>query len=244
MGDQADERGPDSLPIDGGTDASIPARPARPTRDDTSPELTLLLNDDLDADERARRLLPMLYSQLRASARKAMSNERVDHTFDATALVHEAYLKLSGDRRIPWKNRAHFYAAAAEAMRRILIDHARSRARSESRRPLRLENMTGLADLAMSSADDITRFDDAYRKLQSISMEAAEILRMRLFAGLGVRQTAELLGVSPSTVDRRWAFVRAWIYKELRGSGSSSSSTDTESGAEAGPPDGAPDDAE
>jgi RNA polymerase sigma factor (TIGR02999 family) len=182
-----------------------------------SPESTvdLLLDETLDSSARAEKLLPLVYEQLRAIAQRAMAGERPDHTLQATALVHEAFLRLVGDREIPWAGRAHFYIAAAEAMRRILLDHARARGRVKrggGRAPLAL---TDVADLATRDSREILMFDEAFRRLEGESPEAAAIVRLRFFAGLGVDQTAEALGVSASTVDRRWAFARAWLFRQL-----------------------------
>ncbi len=180
-----------------------------------SPTLSILLDETKDSAQRVECLLPFVYDQLRAVAQRALTAERPDHTLEATALVHEAYLKLVGEREIPWASRAHFYVAAAEAMRRILLDHARARGRVKrggGRARLTLSDVTDLA----TKPDEIVRFDDAFRRLEGESPEAAAIVRLRFFAGLSVEQTAEALGVSTSTVDRRWAFARAWLYQAFR----------------------------
>ncbi len=180
-----------------------------------SPTLAILLDETKDSAHRVECLLPLVYDQLRAVAQRALAAERPGHTLQATALVHEAYLKLVGEREIPWASRAHFYVAAAEAMRRILIDHARARGRVKrgggGRARLTLSDVTDLA----SKPDEIVRFDEAFGRLEGESSEAAAIVRLRFFAGLSVDQTAEALGVSTSTVDRRWAFARAWLYRIL-----------------------------
>ncbi len=180
-----------------------------------SPTLAILLDETKDSAHRVECLLPLVYDQLRAVAQRALAAERPDHTLQATALVHEAYLKLVGEREIPWASRAHFYVAAAEAMRRILIDHARARGRVKrgggGRARLTLSDVTDLA----SKPDQILRFDEAFGRLEGESPEVAAIVRLRFFAGLSVEQTAEALGLSTSTVDRRWAFARAWLYRTL-----------------------------
>ncbi len=180
-----------------------------------SQTLTILLDETKDSAQRVARLLPLVYDQLRAVAQRALAAERPDHTLEATALVHEAYLKLVGEREIPWASRAHFYVAAAEAMRRILLDHARARGRVKRGGGRARLTLSGVTDLA-SKPDEIVRFDDAFRRLDGESPEAAAIVRLRFFAGLSVEQTAEALGVSTSTVDRRWAFARAWLYQAFR----------------------------
>ena len=182
-----------------------------------SPESTLhlLLDESLDSSARAEQLLPLVYGQLRAVARRAMAGERQDHTLQATALVHEAFLRLVGDREIPWAGKTHFYVAAAEAMRRILLDHAKTRGRKKrggGRSPITL---TDVADLASADSREVLMFDEAFCRLEDESPEAAAIVRLRFFAGLGVEHTAEALGVSTSTVDRRWAFARAWLFRQL-----------------------------
>lgn len=180
---------------------------------DESKTLTILLNETLSDDERLQRLLPLVYDQLRATAQIALATERPDHTLQATALVHEAYLRLVGDRKTPWASRAHFYVAASEAMRRILLDHAKAKSRQKrggDRTRLALADVT---DLAQKDSSDILRFDDGFRRLESESPMAAAVVRLRFFAGLSVDQTAQALGLSSSTVDRRWAFARSWLFR-------------------------------
>jgi len=186
-----------------------------PVSDSQESTLHLLLDESLDSSARAEKLLPLVYDQLRAIAQRAMAGERPGHTLQATALVHEAFLKLVGDREIPWTGKAHFYVAAAEAMRRVLLDHAKARGRVKrggGRPPLAL---TSVAELAARDSYEVLMFDEAFRRLEDESPEAAAIVRLRFFAGLGVEHTAEALGVSTSTVDRRWAFARAWLYRQL-----------------------------
>jgi RNA polymerase sigma factor (TIGR02999 family) len=160
-------------------------------------------------------LLPLVYDQLRREAQRRMADERPDHTLQATALVHEAYLRLVGDRRIPWQNRAHFYAAAAEAMRRILLDHAKSRGREKrggghKRVPL------SVADVAESwNFDETLSLDEALRRLVDRDPDIGRVVELRFFAGLSIDDTAAALGVSKATVKRRWEFGRSWLYREL-----------------------------
>ena len=184
--------------------------------DEIAPELDNLLADAAAGDQRAAEdLLPLVYSQLRAVAQQRMSSERPGHTLQATALVHEAFLKLVGPRRIPWENQAQFYAAAAEAMHRVLLDHAKSRGRKKrgggkSYVPL------SVVDLAESGdSEDVVALHDAVRRLEGEDSETAQVVRLRFYAGLSVDQTAEALGISARTVDRRWKFARAWLFREL-----------------------------
>jgi RNA polymerase sigma factor (TIGR02999 family) len=148
-----------------------------------------------------------------------MGQEQTDHTLQATALVHEVYARLAGAAGRPamFANAAHFYAAAAEAMRRILIDHARARD-SDKRGGRRVKfNLSSVLDLAAApESDDILALDEALLRLEQETPEAAAVVRMRFYAGLSVDETAEALGVAPRTVDRDWAYARAWLFRELR----------------------------
>ncbi len=160
-------------------------------------------------------LLPLVYDQLRRDAQRRMADERLDHILDATALVHEAYLRLVGDRRLPWQNRAHFYAAAAEAMRRILLDHAKARGREkrgggQKRLPL------ALADVADSwDFEETLSLDEALCRLMDRDANIGQVVQLRFFSGLTIDETAEALGVSAATVKRRWEFGRTWLFREL-----------------------------
>jgi len=165
--------------------------------------------------EAAGAILPLVYAQLRAAAARQLRAERAGHTLQPTALVHEAYLKLVGPRKVPWQNRAHFYAAAAQAMRRILIDHARARgARGGGR--LRRSDFPDVAALAAGDPEEILAVDSALARLESRDPEAAAVVRLRFFAGLSVDQAAEALGVSPRTCARLWAYARASMLRDLR----------------------------
>lgn len=170
----------------------------------------------------AEQFFPAVYDQLRAAARRSLADERQGHTLQATALVHEAYVRLAGERRVPWQGRAHFYAAAAEAMRRILVDHARARAADrrggDARRAAR--GLEGLPDL--SSPEESAGFlilEEAISRLEVVDAKSAEVVRLRYFAGLDVDETAAALGVSAPSVKRAWAFARAWLRTELDGDG-------------------------
>ncbi len=161
-------------------------------------------------------LLPLVYDQLRRDAQHRMAGERADHTLGATALVHEAYLRLVGDRRLPWKNGAHFYAAAAEAMRRILLDHAKARGR-EKRGGGRKRVPLSVADIADSwNFQETLSLDEALRRLMDRDPNIGRVVQLRFFTGLSIDDTAEALGVSAATVKRRWEFGRTWLYRELR----------------------------
>ena len=168
----------------------------------------------------ARELLPLVYRSLRDLAERQMRHERSEHTLQATALVNEAYLRLVGDGDCGWESRAHFYAAAAEAMRRILIDHARSvgakkrGAGSEGIRARR--EIASVADLSddesIAHALDI---DAAIEALRRDDPRAASVVHLRFYTGLSIDETAAALGVAPSTVDREWRYARAWLLRHL-----------------------------
>ncbi|MBI4500452.1 MAG: sigma-70 family RNA polymerase sigma factor [Gemmatimonadetes bacterium] len=165
------------------------------------------------------RLFPLVYNELRVLARAHLRRERSDHTLQATALVHEAYLRLLGGVQPPWNDRQHFFRAAAEAMRRILIEHARKRGRVKrggKRQRVELSDV----DLANSGDPDrLLALDEAFRRLEEQDPQAADVVRLRFFAGLSVEETAQATGLSERTVKREWAFARAWLYDALRDTG-------------------------
>src|SRR5215475_3592074 len=165
--------------------------------------------------EAARDLLPLVYDELRKLAAHRMKGERADHTLQATGLVHEAYLRLIGNSEIDWANRAHFFHAAAEAMRRILIEHARAKfgaKRGGARKKLPLD----VVDLA-AEADptQILALDEAIFRLEQKDADAARVVRLRFYAGLSVEEIAKATGRSPRTVKRDWAFARAFLIRAL-----------------------------
>jgi RNA polymerase sigma factor (TIGR02999 family) len=168
----------------------------------------------------ASQLLPQVYDELRRLAAQRLSHEAPGLSLDATALVHEAYLRLVGDDPgRPWDNRGHFFAAAAEAMRRILIENAR--------RKHRLKRGGGRARVVLDPAliaapgasEDLLALDEALDKLAGHDPKVAELVKLRYFAGLTNRQAAEALGIAPRTADFHWAYARAWLLAELQGQG-------------------------
>ncbi|HET6249299.1 MAG TPA: ECF-type sigma factor [Tepidisphaeraceae bacterium] len=175
-----------------------------------SPSSTQPANAGVPASE----LLTLVYDELRTLARHRMANEGVAHTLQATALVHEVYLRLAGnDGR--FMSRAHFFHAAAEAMRRILIEHARAKG-SKKRGGGAKRVPMDLLDLAAAPAsDEILAFDEAFARLESETPMAAQVARLRFYAGLSIDETAEALGISPRTVDREWTYARAWLFRLL-----------------------------
>ncbi len=169
-----------------------------------------------DRPAATERLLPLVYDELRALARSHLRNERPDHTLQATALVHEAYLRLLADARPSWNDRRHFFRSAAEAMRRILIEHARARGRLK-RGGGRVAVDISAVDLATDpDLDQLLALDEAFRRLEQQDPGAADVVRLRFYAGLSVEETALATGLSERTVKREWAFARAWLYEALR----------------------------
>lgn len=163
----------------------------------------------------SEQLLPLIYAQLKELARHRMADERAGHTLQATALVHEAYLRLVGDREVRWSGRAQFFAAAAEAMRRILIDHARARGSAKRGGDLRRVPLS-VVDLASADQlDEILAVDEAVSRLEKVAADVAAVVRLRFYAGLSVQEVADALDISPRTVERQWAFARAWLFREL-----------------------------
>ncbi len=180
------------------------------------PDVTQVLaaidaGDNLAAD----RLLPLVYDELRKLAAAKMASEQPGQTLSATALVHEAYLHLVGEQQ--FENRAHFFAAAAEAMRRILIDRARQRKslkRGGDRQRLNLDNLEVAAE---QTPDDFLALDEALAKLEIKDQRKAQLVKLRFFAGMTNEQAAQALGISTSTADNDWAYARAWLRLEIEG---------------------------
>ncbi len=177
-------------------------------------DLTRLLSDIESGDpQAAEQLLPLVYDELRKLAAAKLVNEQPDQTLDATALVHEVYLRLVGDQH--FENRKHFFAAAAEAMRRILVDRARSRQsvkRGGERCRLRFDQLHLEAE---QTPAEFLALHEALNKLAALRPRQAELVKLRFFAGLTSAQAAEALGISPSTADNDWAYARAWLRLEI-----------------------------
>lgn len=160
--------------------------------------------------------MSLVYAQLRALAQRNLDTERPGHTLTATALVHEAYLRLSPGRHIPWASEAHFYVAAAQAMRHILLDHARSKRRLKRGGGQRRSPLSILDLAADQDSDVILALDKHLCRLEDEHPQAAAVVRLRFFAGLSIDRTAEVLGQSPRQVDRLWAYARAWLFRALQ----------------------------
>ena len=164
------------------------------------------------------RLLPVVYQEIRRLAGSYLRGERAGHTLQPTALAHEAYIRLAGERGLRWQNRAHFMGMAARAMREILVDHARRRGaqkRGGGLAPITLDpNMLVAGDLPVAFDD----LDRALIDLARLNERHARVVELRYFGGLTIEETAEVLGISPVTVKRDWALARSWLYRELTGS--------------------------
>ena len=179
-------------------------------------ELTVILQR-LDAGEprAADELLPLVYEELRKLASQKLARENPGQTLQATALVHEAWLRLGGDEQPAWKNRAHFFSAAAEAMRRILIDNARRKKYLRHGGGVKRVNLDGL-DLAASMDDEqLLALNEALDRLADHDSDKAQVVKLRFFAGLTNEQAAKSLGISEPTVKRHWAYARAWLFREM-----------------------------
>jgi RNA polymerase sigma-70 factor, ECF subfamily len=162
-------------------------------------------------------LLPVVYDELRRLAESQLQRERGDHTLQATALVHEAYMRLIGQRNVVWKNRAHFMAVAAQAIRRILVDHARARGsekRGGGRGRMSLDSQLEYDD---TQATDLVALDESLNRLMKLYPDKARVVELRFFGGLTVDDVAEVLGVTSRTVERHWQFARAWLFREIVG---------------------------
>ena len=182
----------------------------------TPQQVTQLLVEWSNGDQEAlEQLTPLVYGELRRLAGRYLRKERPDHTLQATALVHEAYLRLIDQRNVRWQNRAHFFGVAAQMIRRILVDHARSRhaAKRGAMAPkLSLDEAIALPD---RKEFDLVALDDALNSLAKIDPQQARIVELRFFTGLTVEETAEVLSISPATVKRDWVTAKAWLYRDI-----------------------------
>jgi RNA polymerase sigma-70 factor (ECF subfamily) len=164
----------------------------------------------------AEQLVPLIYEELRRIAGAQMGRERPGHTLQATAVVHEAYLRLAGEQQVPWQNRAHFFAIAATTMRRVLLDyarhrHARKRGGANSKK-VELDSELLIGD---DRLEEVVAVDEVLGRLAELDPEQARIVELRFFAGLSVEETAEVMGISSSTVKREWRLAKAWLDREL-----------------------------
>jgi RNA polymerase sigma factor (TIGR02999 family) len=179
-------------------------------------EVTRLLTAIEHGDSQATaELLPLVYDELRRLARSHMANERPEHTLQATALVHEAYLRLIGDDGARWNSRGHFFAAAAEAMRRILVETARRKASLKHGGQRRRIDLDSSCAVSEPLSLDLLALDEALSKLEANEPAKAAVVKLRFFAGLTMLEAADSLGISLATAERHWVFARSWLYAEL-----------------------------
>jgi RNA polymerase sigma factor (TIGR02999 family) len=183
----------------------------------TSQEITAMLRAWGDGDRAVLdQLLPLVYDELHRQAHRYLRRERANHTFQTTALIHEAYLKLVDQRAVQWQNRAHFFGIAAQAMRRILVDYARTKNRGKRGGPpadLPLEE--ALLVGATGQSIDLLALDEALTRLALVDEQQARVVELKYFSGLSIEDTAEALGISPATVKRDWQMAKAWLRHEL-----------------------------
>ena len=187
--------------------------------DSPNPEsVTRLLVAWRDGSQQALdRLIPLVYQELRAIAGRYLSHEPASHTLQSTALVHEAYVKLIGQRRVQWQNRAHFFGIAAQMMRRILVDHARRQHRDKRGGwTPKLSLDEAMAVTAPEPHLDLIALDEALTSLAMVDARGARVIELRFFSGLTIEETAEVLDISPGTVKREWSAARAWLYREVQ----------------------------
>jgi RNA polymerase sigma-70 factor, ECF subfamily len=180
-------------------------------------DVTALLSELTHGNqEAAEKLVPLVYEELKRLARFYTRRERPDHTLQTTALVHEAYLRLVGQRAANWQSRAHFFGIAAMLMRRILIDHARGRLRGKRGGTREALSLDEALVFSPERSEELVRLDEALGRLATLDPRQSRIVELRFFGGLSVQQTSAILGVSPKTVKRDWAVAKAWLHGELR----------------------------
>ena len=182
---------------------------------DVTQILSAIEHGEADA---AEQLLPLVYDELRKLAVRKMAQEKPGQTLQATALVHEAYLRLVDRKQAQhWDSRGHFFAAAAESMRRILVEKARRKGRVKHGGEMTRQDLDDVQIEASGIHEDLIALDEALNRLTDVDAQAVELVHLRYFVGLSIPDAAELLGISPRTADRLWAFARAWLRREVAG---------------------------
>lgn len=182
----------------------------------SSNDLTQLLLDLRDGNKEALdKLMPVVYDELRRLARGYLQNERREHSLQATALVNEAYLRLIGNRQMNWQSRAHFFGVAAQQMRHILVDHARTRKAAKRGGSACKVSLSQARNAAAPPALDVVALDVALDELAQLDPQQSRLVELRFFGGLSIAETAEVLNLSPATVKRHWATARAWLYQRV-----------------------------
>ncbi len=184
---------------------------------ETPADVTALLSEFTRGNPEAEsKLISLVYDELRRLANGYMRRERTGHTLQATALVHEAYLKLLDQRSVDWRNRAHFFGIAAQVMRRVLIDHARGHLRNKRGGGAEAVPLDEALVFSPERSEEFLQIDSALERLAALDARQAKIVEMRFFGGLTVEETAEVLGISSKTVKRDWIVAKAWLHGELK----------------------------
>ena len=179
-------------------------------------EVTQVLRELSDGHESApERLMPLVYDELRKLAAGYLKSERTDHTLQATALVHEAYIRLVDWKNVSWQNRAHFFALAAQVMRRILVDHARARNAGKRGGAMTKLALEEAVSFPRQTEIDLLSLDESLKALAEFDPAQSRIVELRFFGGLTIEETAEIMGVAPATVKREWAMAKAWLHQRL-----------------------------
>jgi RNA polymerase sigma factor (TIGR02999 family) len=161
-------------------------------------------------------LLPLIYDELRSLAANYLRRERPDHTLQPTALVHEAYLRLVDQTRVNWQNRAHFFGVAAQIMRRLLVDHARKHNAEKRGQDFKKLSLDENIDRAVERSAELIALDDALKTLATFDEQKARMVELRYFGGLSIEETADVMGVTPTTIKRHWRLVKAWLHGEMQ----------------------------
>src|SRR5215468_4988332 len=161
-------------------------------------------------------LLPVIYDELRRLAANYLRRERPDHTLQPTALVHEAYLRLIDQSRVNWQNRAHFFGVAAQIMRRLLVDHARKHNAEKRGQDFQKLSLDENIDRAVERSAELIALDDALKTLATFDAQKARMVELRYFGGLSIEETADVLGVTPTTIKRHWRLAKAWLHGEMQ----------------------------
>lgn len=184
-------------------------------------DVTLMLKQlSMGKQDMLEKLVPVLYDELRRLAAYYLRQERSNHTLQATALVHEAYLRLVDQREVEWKNRNHFFGVAAQLMRRILLDYARKHEAVKRGGSVPKISLDDAFVVCEENAAELVALDRLLTRLTSVDPQQGRVVELRFFGGLSVEETAELMGISPATVKRDWAMAKAWLARELRKVGS------------------------
>jgi RNA polymerase sigma-70 factor (ECF subfamily) len=182
-----------------------------------SHDVTVLLAEVTKGDQQAAsKLIPLVYDELRRLAGRYMRRERADHTLQATALVHEAFLKLVQHQSVDWQNRAHFFGIAAQVMRHILVDHARGHGREKRGAGQQLVSVEEALVFSPEKSAELLKLDESLERLAKLDARQSKIVELRFFGGLTVEETAHVLGISPKTVKRDWSVAKAWLHGDLK----------------------------